>query len=49
MAQYEVAVLNGVVALPGGTARASIGIRDGRIATIGEHDDVADADEVSAV
>ena len=46
MAQYELAVVNGVVALPGGTARASIGIRDGRIATIGEHDDVGRADEV---
>jgi dihydroorotase-like cyclic amidohydrolase len=46
MAQYELAVVNGVVALSGGTARASIGVRDGRIATIGDHDDVADADEV---
>jgi dihydroorotase-like cyclic amidohydrolase len=46
MAQYELAVVNGIVALPGGTMRASLGIRDDRIATIGDSEDVADADEV---
>jgi dihydropyrimidinase/allantoinase len=46
MAQYDLAVLNGAVALPGGTAHASIGIRGGRIAMIGEHEDVVDAEEV---
>ena len=46
MAQYDVAMVNGVVALPGGTVRASIGIRDGRIAAIADADDALRADEV---
>lgn len=45
MAQYEVAVVNGTVAIPGGTARASIGIRGGRIVAVVD-DEHVDADEV---
>jgi dihydroorotase-like cyclic amidohydrolase len=46
MTRCDLAVVNGTVVLPGGTARAAIGIREGRIVTIGEDIDVRDADEV---
>jgi len=47
MTQYDLAVLNGTVVIPYvGTKRLDIGIKDGRVATLSETLDPAQADEV---
>jgi dihydropyrimidinase/allantoinase len=47
MAAFDTVVLNGKAVLPGvGAVRADIGIKDGRISTIGEGISPGDADEV---
>ena len=46
MARCDLAIVNGAVALPGGTARVAIGIRDGRIVTIAEDSNALEAEEV---
>jgi dihydroorotase-like cyclic amidohydrolase len=46
MARYDLAVVNGLIALPAGPARTAIGIRDGRIVEIGDDIAAADADDV---
>jgi len=47
MARFDTAVVNGTAVLPGhGTIPADIGIKDGRIAAVGEAIPASDADEV---